>query len=132
MQDISSIVQGKLMLRTPKLLASLLTITFISIGQLPKSWIHLIFWVCRKIILDTLLWLKENNLKYYSDIEISTSQIDNLPEDDMPDEIASIICQSDDISIINQESEGYVPLDNNKLDQLCCDLTWHADLTYTC
>ena len=114
MQGIASMVEGKLMPRPPELLASLISVTFIGLGQLPKSWIHSTFWVRRQVVLDALLWLKENNPKYYGDIEISASRIDNLPEDNVPEEITSIIQQSDDIGIIEQESEGYVLLDDNE------------------
>lgn len=61
------------------------------------------------MICDDLVWLKD-----YSDIEISTSHIKTLPKDNMPEEITSIIQQSDNVGNIEQESEGYVPLNNNE------------------
>lgn len=41
-------------------------------------------------------------------------RIESLPEDDVPQEITSIIRQSHDVGIIEQESEGYVPGDDNE------------------
>jgi len=84
MQGIASMVEGKLMPRPPALLASLISVTFIALGQLPKLWIHSTFWVRRQVVLDALLWLKENNPRYYGDIEISAPHMDSLPEDDIP------------------------------------------------
>lgn len=67
-----------------------------------------------QVDFEALTWLKENNLKYYGSIEISTAWIESLPEDNVPEEITSIIRQSDDVRIIDQESAGYVPLDDNE------------------
>jgi hypothetical protein len=56
---------------------------------------------------------KENNSKYYGDIEISASRIQNLPEDDIPEEFLGIVRQSTETGIIDQESDGYVPVDED-------------------
>ncbi|KAI6098566.1 hypothetical protein F5141DRAFT_1066907 [Pisolithus sp. B1] len=53
---------------------------------------------------------------YYRDIEISSACIESLPEDDIPPEVTAIIRQSEDVRIIDQESDGYVPLDNDEVD----------------
>ncbi|KIJ21317.1 hypothetical protein PAXINDRAFT_151862 [Paxillus involutus ATCC 200175] len=100
-------VEGRLMPHPLALLASLISLTFITLGELPKNWIHSTF--------RALQWLKEHNTKYYGDIEISVSRIESLPEDDIPQEITSIIRQSDDVGIVDQESEGYVTVDNNEV-----------------
>ena len=114
MDGIAKMVQGELMPRRPAVLASLITVTFIGLGELPKAWIHSTFQVRRKVVHDTLLWLKENNPKYYGDIQISDSHLEELPEDNVPEEIMSIIRQSDDVGMVEQESMGYVPQDNNE------------------
>jgi len=69
--------------------------------------------VRRRVVYDALLWLKENN-PYYAEIEISTSHLGELPEDDVLEEVMGIICHSDDIGMIEQESVGYVPQDDNE------------------
>jgi len=55
-----------------------------------------------------LAWLKENNPKYYGDIVISADELNQLPEDDVPDEILGVIRQSTDEGLVDQESSGYV------------------------
>ena len=114
MDGIAKMVQGELMPRRPAVLASLITVTFIDLGELPKAWIHSTFRVRRKVVHDALLWLKENNPKYYGDIQISDSHLEELPEDNVPEEIMSIIRQSDDVGMVEQESAGYVPQDDNE------------------
>ena len=99
--------------RRPAILASLITVTFIGLGELPKAWIHSTFQVRRRIVWDALLWLKQNN-PYYADIEISTSHLEELPEDNIPGEVMDIIYQLDDIGVIEQESAGYVLQDDNE------------------
>ena len=42
-EGISSMVEGRLMPRPPEILASLISVTFIGLGDLPKSWIHSTF-----------------------------------------------------------------------------------------
>jgi len=113
MDGISTMIQGNLMPRRPAVLASLITVTFIGLGDLPKAWIHSTFRVRRKVVHDALLWLKENN-PYYAEIDISASHLEELPEDDVPEEVMDIICQSDDVGMIEQESAGYVPQDNDE------------------
>lgn len=113
MDGITEMIRGNLMPRRPAILASLITVTFIGLGELPKAWIHSTFQVRRRIVWDALLWLKQNN-PYYADIEISTSHLEELPEDDVPGEVMDIIYQSDDIGVIEQESAGYVLQDDNE------------------
>ena len=43
MDGITSMVKGDLMPRRPAILASLITVTFIGLGELPKAWIHSTF-----------------------------------------------------------------------------------------
>jgi hypothetical protein len=58
--------------------------------------------------LQALQWLKINNPKYYGDIIIDTDQLQNLPEDDVPDEVLGIVRQSDDVGMVEQERAGYI------------------------
>lgn len=113
MDGITEMIRGNLMPRRPAILASLITVTFIGLGELPKAWIHSTFRVRWIIVWDALLWLKQNN-PYYADIEISTSHLEELPEDNIPGEVMDIIYQLDDIGVIEQESAGYVLQDDNE------------------
>ena len=112
MDAITSMLEGKLMPRPPSILASLISVTFVTVHDLPWKWIHSTFCVHRKVVAEALWWLKENNPKYYGDIDISLTCIDSLPEDDVPEELISIIRQSDDTASINEENDGYVPEDD--------------------
>lgn len=77
----------------PSVLASVISITFVGVGRLPKNWIRTTFRVRRDAIRDGL---------------------NSLPLDDVPIEITSVIRQSEDMGIIEQESEGYIPLDDDE------------------
>jgi hypothetical protein len=67
------------------------------------------FCVCCAVVRRALGWLKAFNPKYYGHIKIDDGRIQALPEDDVPLAITSVIQQSTDTGIINQESDGYVP-----------------------
>ncbi|KIK71877.1 hypothetical protein PAXRUDRAFT_72771, partial [Paxillus rubicundulus Ve08.2h10] len=56
---------------------------------------------------NALMWLKANN-PLYADINIADDLLGQLPEDDVPEEIASIIRHDPDDEIAVRESEGYV------------------------
>lgn len=66
------------------------------------------------MVKGALLWLKENNAKYYGDIEINAERLSHLPEDDVPEEIHALVQQTEDIGVLDEESDGYVPNDNNE------------------
>ena len=61
-----------------------LWVTFIGKGRLPKDWLRSTFRVRRLVVARALQWLKMNNLKYYSDVEIDMLRLEQLPEDDYP------------------------------------------------
>ena len=108
MDTMSAMVQGQLMPRPPAVLSSLIAITYIGVSRIPKNWIHSTFRVRRFHVSRALNWLKAHNPKYYGSVSISQCQLDQLPEDDVPDEILGVIRQSNDPGVIDQESSGYV------------------------
>lgn len=108
---VAKMAKGLLLPRSPAILASIISITFIGLGTLPKDWLRNTFRVRRQAVLEALRWLKENNPKYYGDIEISPRQMAELPEDDVLIEVLSMVRQSEDVGVVEKESEGYVPLD---------------------
>jgi hypothetical protein len=105
----AEMVQGRLMPRPMSVLSSVISVTFIGQGRLSIRKIHNIFRVRRQVVLEALVWLKENNPKYYGDIIIDHGQLRQLPEDDVPIEISSIIRQSEDVGVIELEHNGYIP-----------------------
>ncbi|KAF8195697.1 hypothetical protein K438DRAFT_1968205 [Mycena galopus ATCC 62051] len=108
-EGISAMVGGDLMPRPPEVLASVISVTYVGLGELPKNWINNTFRVRRDAVRRALCWLKTNNPKYYGHIQIDEARLRALPEDDMPLAITSVIRQSTDTGIIDQESDGYVP-----------------------
>ena len=114
MDAITSMIEGKMMPRPPSILASLITITFVAAGKIPKAWLHTTFRVRHAVVKGALLWLKENNAKYYGDIEINAERLSHLPEDDVPEEIHALVRQTEDIGVLDEESDGYVPNNDNE------------------
>ena len=113
-EDLSSMIHGHLMPWPPAILASVISVTFIGVGHLQKQWLHSTFRVRRQFVFEALHWLKENNPKYYGHIEIDSSRIEKLPEDDIPLEILGIVRQSADVGLVDQESAGYVLADDGR------------------
>jgi hypothetical protein len=106
---ITAMVQGDLMPRPPIILASLITITFIGKEKLDKKALQHLFRVRRHNIFEALCCLKTMNTKYYGRVNIDSTRLQSLPEDDVPFELLSIVRQSTDEGIILQETSGYVP-----------------------
>ncbi|KAF7349988.1 ATP-dependent DNA helicase [Mycena venus] len=129
---IASMLAGDLMPRPPAVLASVISVTYIGRGNLPKNWLRSTFRVRRKAVSDALCWLKENNPKYYGHIKIDSSRLAALLEDDVPLAVTSLVRQSTDTGIVDRESTGYVTrrilfgivtssVDNNEVPQ---NSTW--------
>ncbi|KAJ8590086.1 hypothetical protein M405DRAFT_689170, partial [Rhizopogon salebrosus TDB-379] len=110
MEGVADMIEGRLMPRPPRILASLISVTFVSIGQLQKKSLYSMFRVRRQAVYNALKWLKEHNTAYYGDVEISTERIMQLPDDDIPDEILHGVRQCTDSGVVDQESDGYVPI----------------------
>ena len=104
----AEMVEGRLMPRRPSALASLIAITYIGVGPLPRRWLHSLFRVRRYHVARALEWLKINNPTYYGDITISPARLSELPEDDVPDEILGVVRHSADTGLVDQENGGYV------------------------
>ena len=115
-KGVASMLQGNLMPRPPLILPSVILVTFIGRGSAPKQSLHSIFHVRRQVVFEALRWLKANNQKYYGDIQIDPERLRGLPEDDVPIEILSVIRQSDDTGLVDQESAGYAPMDSDETD----------------
>ncbi|KAF8492930.1 hypothetical protein JB92DRAFT_3235440 [Gautieria morchelliformis] len=109
MPEMVEMIQGNLMPRPIQILASLVAVTFIRHSTLPSAWLRSTFHIQHHIVFKALMWLKENNLKYYGEIIIDPEHMTALPEDDVPLEIMATIHQEDDEHLMAQESAGYVP-----------------------
>jgi hypothetical protein len=116
MDGVHDMLEGNLMPRPPAVLPSIINITYIGVNNLPKKWVYSMFRVRRHAVIEALQWLKENNPKYYGTIEISKERLEKLPEDDVPTEILSIIRQSTDEGILDDENDNYVQRDHDAND----------------
>ena len=110
--DVVKMLEGQLMPQSVSSLSSILAITYIGTRKLPKDWLKSTFRVRRHVVHDALLWLKNHN-PFYSDIGISMERLQDLPEDDVPNEISSIVRHENDENVAVRESEGYAPVDEN-------------------
>lgn len=109
MDHVVDMISGMLMPQPPKVLAEVLSVTYMGVGKLPKRWLKNTFRVRRRHVADALQWLKEHNPKYYGDVEIDEERLQSLPEDDVPDEILATVRQDDQVGTTEKESAGYIP-----------------------
>ncbi len=109
LEGAAAMIQGNLMPRPLSVLATVVSITFIGKGPMPKSWLHHTFRVRRRVVLRALLWLKANNPKYYGEIAIDAERLSTLPEDEVPIEISGVARQTEEEEAVLHESTGYVP-----------------------
>ncbi|EMD35470.1 hypothetical protein CERSUDRAFT_75059 [Gelatoporia subvermispora B] len=100
-------------------LASLISVTFVGSGKLPRNWLKKTFRVRQKRIGDALAWLHTNNSRYYGDIVISEERLALLPEDDIPDAVESIVRHCKDEAVLDREHGGYVPSEDCPLGEAC-------------
>ncbi len=106
---VNDMIEGHIMPQEPRILAAVVSVTFVGIGTLPKAWLHSTFRVRRHHVGEALLWLKTHNPKYYGDIQIQNARLDMLPLDDVPNEILDVVRQDQTSGAAERESDGYVP-----------------------
>ena len=98
-----SMIKGDLMPRPPAVLAELVSVTFVSKGQLKKKWFKGLFTVRRSKVHSALIWLKANN-PHYKNVSISEETLSTLPEDDVPDEIMATMRHTTNEDVLLQET----------------------------
>lgn len=54
-----------------------------------------------------MLWLRGNNPIYF-DINVDNDRLEELPEDDVPKELLSVIREGDDEDLLEKERESYL------------------------
>ncbi|KAF8339931.1 uncharacterized protein EI90DRAFT_2891970, partial [Cantharellus anzutake] len=84
--DILSMLEGKKLPRPMCILASIISITYVGVGNLPEHWLKTTFHIRQRVVLEALQWLMEHN-KCFSEYEIDEDIMKSLPEDDVPLEI---------------------------------------------
>ena len=66
------------------------------------------------MVYKALIWLQKNN-PIYIDIQVDSIHSNELPKDDVPEVLLSIICQENDDEIAEKERESYL-CDERKMD----------------
>ena len=114
-QDMAAMVSGNLLPHKPAVLASVITVTFVGAGPLPKKWLKTTFRV-RRAEVGRALEIMQMNQRHYRDVQIDTGRMQVLLEDDVPEELIAGIRQCADPGLAAQESDGYVPEDDVDAD----------------
>ena len=106
-REIVEMLKGQRMPSPVQTLVSVIAITFVSSKTLPMDWLKKTFRVRRGVVCGALVWLKRHN-PIYSDICLDMSRLEDLPEDDIPQELLSIVRQEDDDEVVERERESYM------------------------
>ncbi len=115
---IADMVLGNLMPRRPSVLASVIQITLFGQRHLPDNWMRNLFRVRRRYIWEALVWLKANN-PFYQSVNISSVNLDSLPIDGVPSELMTIARRLDDLDVIRDLNDSYVPDEDDEMGKLC-------------
>ena len=83
-------------------LASVIAIMFIGTKRLPMDWMRKTFCVRQSKVYEALMWLKRNNL-IYSNINVDQRRLGELPDDDIPYELLSVLREGTDEEAIERE-----------------------------
>lgn len=110
-QEVVEMVEGQRMPSAVHTLASVIAITFVSSRTLPVDWLKKTFRVRRQVIHDALSWLQNHN-PIYADIQIDNNRLEQLPEDDMPEELLTVVRHEMDDEVAESERASYVNSDN--------------------
>lgn len=114
-EDIAKMTDSQVMPPSSTILAATIGVTFVGPRNLPQKTMPGFLRVNRRRVHDALLWLKENN-PIYENILISHDRLNELPVDDVPFEIMSLMKHSDNIVRLNDENDGYVPDSDDESD----------------
>ncbi len=110
-QGVTDMLEGTLLPRLPSVLATVISVTFVGVGPLPKQWLRTTFRVRRPVVHAALKHLCGSH-RHYRTITISEERLRALPEDDVPDELLGVVRQCSDATVTLQEGSGYVPEDD--------------------
>jgi hypothetical protein len=91
-------------------LASIIAIMFVGSKKLPVDWLKNTFRVRRRVVYEALLWLRIHN-PIYADISIDNNRLDELPEDDVPGELLTVVRHEEDEELAERERESYLSAD---------------------
>ena len=106
--DIATLTGEKTMPPPSRILAATVGVTFVGPRNLPQRTLPGFLRVNRNHVRDALVWLKTNN-PLYGDIVICDDRLRDLPTDDVPIEISSLARHLVDETLLADETDGYVP-----------------------
>ena len=115
-QEVVEMIKGQRMPSSVQSLASIIAITYVGSKFLPKDWLKKTFRVRREVVYEALVWLQSHN-PIYADIKIDENRMRELPEDNVPDELLTIIRQEKDDELVEREKESYLLADDERVDE---------------
>ncbi|KAH9033812.1 hypothetical protein EDB85DRAFT_1864258 [Lactarius pseudohatsudake] len=110
--NIARLTDTQIMPPSSAILAATIGVTFVGPKNLPEKTMPGFLRVNRTRVRLALEWLKFNN-PIYRDIVISSDRLCELPVDGIPIEITSLARHSDNTVLLAEETDGYVPDDND-------------------
>ncbi|KAK0183562.1 hypothetical protein F5146DRAFT_968740, partial [Armillaria mellea] len=99
---------NNLMPPKPSILSALIGVTFVQPNNKPQYPFPKELHVRRQVVLNALLWLKENN-PLWADVYIDCHRLQELPEDAVPNEIVDVTRVCHEMEVLAEEDTGYVP-----------------------
>jgi hypothetical protein len=118
-QGITDMFASHAMPPSPQLLAAVIGVTIVGPRNIPERTMRGFLRVRRQRVRDALQWLCANN-PLYADVQISTTRLNDLPEDNVPMSILSVVNHSDQLKELHAEHAGYVPDDDDDGKTHCC------------
>lgn len=113
--DIIKMTNEQLMPPCSSILAATIGVTFVCPKNLPQKTMPGFLRVNITRVRVALQWLKANN-PLYQNIIISPDRLNALPLNDVPKEIASLAKFSEDVTLLAEESDDYVPTVEEDVD----------------
>jgi hypothetical protein len=107
---VMPMIDGNILPAPPAVLSTTVAVTFITPSGKEEYSLPKILYARRHRIREALEWLKANN-PLYRDIIISEERLQQIPVNDVPNEIKCTARHSADIESVIREHEGYVPSD---------------------
>ena len=104
--EVIRMLEGKLLPHPTSILYHVLSVAFIGKARPLKTDLKPKFSISRIRVLRALQWLRQHN-HYYADYDISQSQIDALPVDDIPTELLDLMRCSDNEHAARVECANY-------------------------
>lgn len=109
--DVHKITAAPVLPHCLAVLASTVGVTFIGPKNVPEKTMPGFLRVNRERVHVALNWLKEHN-PVYKNITISAERLHELPNNQVPFEIMSVVKYSEDTAALAQENDNYVPDDD--------------------